>query len=163
MPNMFLKFHDIEGESLDADHPGEIEIKSWTWGARAVVKWELNQGGQCTFSTYDAIELTKNVDKASLMLQRCCLTGKHIRHATISCRKLDGDQKVEYLILKLKDVMVSKVGWTGGGGEEFTGEGVTLSCAEFEMDYKLQKDTGDKGGIHSFEFNIQTQRIGGKP
>jgi type VI secretion system secreted protein Hcp len=157
MPNMFLKFHDIDGESLDDKHPQEIEIVQWGWGADATIKWEQNQGGQCTHSAYHQIDITKTVDKASLVLQRCCLTGKHIRHAKITCRKNDGDQKIEYLILELKNVMIQEVVWAGDGAEGATKETVKLEFAEFEMKYKLQQDEGTASGATTFSFNVQTQ------
>ncbi|MET1015409.1 MAG: type VI secretion system tube protein Hcp, partial [Leifsonia flava] len=30
---MFLKLAGITGESVDAEHPDEIEVLSWSWGA----------------------------------------------------------------------------------------------------------------------------------
>lgn len=157
MPEMFLKFHDIEGESLDEVHRGEIEIKSWAWSAKAIVSWERNQGGQCSKTWYEKVAIEKCVDKASATLLQCCLTGRHIRHATITCRKNDGEQKLEYLVVKLKDVMVSLVKWAGAGEETQLPESIELQCAEIENTYKPQKDSGDTDGKLSFGYNIQTQ------
>lgn len=160
MPDMFLKFHDIPGESLDEKHPGEIEIKQWEWESSANVSWERNQGGQCTHTTYGAIKVQKYVDSASAALLRCCLTGKHIRHATITCRKNDGDRKVNYLILELKDLMVRSVKWAGSGEDNDLPEAVELECAEFVNHYALQEDAGDPQGKTSFGYNIQTHVVG---
>ena len=159
MPEMFLKFHDIEGESLDNEHPGEIEIKAWGWKSDAKIDWERNQGGQCTHAKYDCVSIEKTVDKASATLLRCCLTGKHIKHAKITCRKNDGDQKIEYLIIELNDVMVKSVKWAGVGEEGDLPESIEVECAEFVSHYKLQRDEGEASGGSSFGFNIQTQVI----
>jgi type VI secretion system secreted protein Hcp len=91
-------------------------------------------------------------------LYQCCVTGKHIKHGTITCRKNDGEQKVEYMVLHMKDIMVTKVAFTGDGSSQSLKENVNLSFAEFRMDYKLQNDSGNAaGGVKSYQFNIQRQ------
>ena len=60
------------------------------------VKWDVNQGGQSTKVEVKDIDLKKICDKASVTLYQCCVTGKHIKNGKITCRKNDGDQKVEY-------------------------------------------------------------------
>lgn len=163
MAEMFLQLEGVKGESLDEgtpSHKEEIEIRSWAWNSQAVVKWDRNQGGQTLSSKYDKITIEKTVDKASAILMRCCLTGKHIPSGKITCRKKDGDTKVEYLIVDLKDIIVAKVDWSGGGGiEDVVAEKIELEIAEFYMHYKLQQDTGDALGATDFGFNIQTQVV----
>jgi type VI secretion system secreted protein Hcp len=158
MAEMFLKLHDVDGESLDSEHPSEIEIEQWGWTTENHVRWDLNQGGQSTKVDVHAINLDKHVDKASAVLYQCCVTGKHIPWGKITCRKNDGDQKVEYLVVDLKDIMVSKVSWTGNGGEQSLNESLELSFAEFKLNYKLQADSGDPAGWAQFGFNIQRQK-----
>lgn len=157
MAEMFLKLDGIEGESLDSKHSGEIEIKRWEWNTENHVKWDVNQGGQSTKVDVGHIMLDKICDKASVTLHQNCVTGKHIKNGTITCRKNDGDQKFEYLILKLTDIMVTKITFDGDGGEQLLTEHVGLSFAEYRMDYKLQNDTGSAQGSKSFQFNVQKQ------
>jgi type VI secretion system secreted protein Hcp len=157
MAEMFLKLDGIEGESLDNAHSGEIEIKQWGWNTENHVKWDVNQGGQSTRVEVKDIILEKVCDKASVTLYQCCVTGKHIKGGTITCRKNDGDQKVEYLIVKLTDIMVTKVEFQGDGDAQALKEMVNLSFAEFRMDYKVQQDTGTAAGAKSFQFNVQKQ------
>jgi type VI protein secretion system component Hcp len=91
-------------------------------------------------------------------LYQDCVTGKHIKSGTITCRKNDGDQKVEYLIMKLTDIMVTKVHWEGEGDQQALKETVGLSFAEFRIDYKVQNDTGNAAGVKSYQFNVQKQQ-----
>ena len=125
MAEMFLKLDGIEGESLDFAHAGEIEIKNWEWHTVNNVKWDVNQGGQSTKVEVKDIDLKKICDKASVTLYQCCVTGKHIKNGKITCRKNDGDQKVEYLIVTLTDIMVTKVDWIGEGGSPSLDENVS--------------------------------------
>jgi type VI secretion system secreted protein Hcp len=159
MGEMFLKLEAIEGESLDFAHGGEIEIQAWNWETTNVVKWDINQGGQSTKVAINAITIQKFCDKATVTLYQCCVTGKHIKNATITCRKNDGEQKVEYLIMTLTDIMISKVRFDGEGADQSLKEQVELSFAKFRMDYKVQNDTGSAaGGAKSYEFDIQKQQ-----
>jgi type VI secretion system secreted protein Hcp len=157
MAEMFLKLDGIEGESLDFAHAGEIEIKNWEWHTTNNVKWDVNQGGQSTKVEVKDIDLKKICDKASVTLYQCCVTGKHIKNGKITCRKNDGDQKVEYLIVTLTDIMVTKVDWIGEGGSPSLDENVSLSFAQFQLDYKVQNDTGNASGGKNFGFNVQKQ------
>lgn len=51
---------------------------------------------------------THRIDKASPLPLKTCATGSHISDATITVRKASQD-KPEYLIVKLTDVLVSSV------------------------------------------------------
>ena len=159
MAEMFLKLDGIDGESLDAVHTNEIEIKNWNWTTNNPVKWDVNQGGQSSKVEVKEITINKICDKASVTLYQNCVTGKHIKNGTITCRKNDGDQKVEYLIVTLTDIMVSSVAFQGDGGDPALNEIVALSFAEFRLDYKVQNDTGNAaGGSKSFQFSVQRQK-----
>jgi type VI secretion system secreted protein Hcp len=158
MAEMFLRLDGVEGESLDHAHGKEIEIQSWNWKTVNHVRWDVNQGGQSTKVEVKEIRIDKICDKASVILYQNCVTGKHIPKARITCRKNDGDQKVEYLIVDLQDVMVSRVEWTGNGDQQSLNESVELSFAEFKLHYSVQQDQGTAGGATTFGFDIQRQQ-----
>lgn len=158
MAEMFLKLDSVNGESLDEAHKDEIEIKSWGWTTENHVRWDLNQGGQSTKVLVNAISIEKICDQASVTLYQNCVTGKHIPTGKITCRKNDGDQKLEYMVVDLKDIMVSKVAWSGEGEEQALKETVEISFAEFNLNYKLQQDLGNAAGGKSFGFHIQRQK-----
>ena len=157
MAEMFLILDGIEGESLDQKYHGKIEIKNWEWHTKNNVRWDINQGGQSTKVDIQDIDLKKICDKASVTLYQCCVTGKHIKNGKIVCRKNDGDSKVEYLIVTLTDIMITKVDWMGDGQSPSLDENVSLSFAEFRLDYSVQADTGNPAGGKSFGFNVQKQ------
>jgi type VI secretion system secreted protein Hcp len=159
MAEMFLKLDGVKGESLDQKHGEEIEIKKWDWTTICHVKWDLNQGGQSTKVDIQGITVEKICDKASVILYQCCVTGKHIPTARITCRKNDGDQKIEYLVVDLTDIIVSKVSFSGDGNEQALNETVELSFAEFKLNYSVQADTGAAApGATTFGFHIQKQQ-----
>ena len=157
MAEMFLELDRINGESLDKTYHDKIEIKSWNWNTKNTVRWDVNQGGQSTKVLIEHIELKKTCDKASPILHQCCVTGRHIKNGRIICRKNDGDDKFEYMILELTDIMLSMFNWSGNGDEQSLEETVGLSFAEYTIKYKLQGDTGSVQGSSEFKFNIQRQ------
>jgi type VI secretion system secreted protein Hcp len=162
MGEMFLKLQGIDGESLDEAspiaHKDEIEIKTWTWNTECKVLWEMNQGGQSTKAEFGSIKIDKLCDKATVNLYQYCVTGKHIPTGKLTCRKNDGDQKVEYLVVELKDIMISHVEFQGDGEATALKESVHLSFAEFKMKYSLQKDLGQAGGATEFGYHIQKMK-----
>ncbi len=159
MAEMFLKLDGVDGESLDEKHTAEIEINSWGWGVDNPASFKVGQGGQSTQANFSAIHVNKICDKASVTLFKNCTTGKHIGSGKITCRKLDGDSKVDYLVIDLTDIMVANVSWSGSGSEQILHETVSLVFAEFKSTYQLQQDTGSAGGSTEFGFNIQSQKI----
>jgi type VI secretion system secreted protein Hcp len=156
--NIYLKLDGLDGESIDEDHKDWIEVENFSWGVNNPASFERGQGGQATQAHISAINVTKHCDKASVALYKACTTGKHISKGTLSCLKLDGDSRVEYLKIDLTDVMVEGFQWTGSGGEHLVHESVSLVFAEFKQAYKLQHDAGSAGGNTDFGYNIQTSK-----
>jgi type VI secretion system secreted protein Hcp len=155
--NIYLKLEGIDGESIDETHKGWIELAKFTWSVDANVTFEVGQGGQAKQAHIHEISVEKFCDKSSVILWKNCTTGRHIPKATISCLKLDGETRVEYLKIDLNDIMLKKVNWTGATEDVLT-ESVDLVFAEFKQTYTLQRDLGGAGGGREFGFNIQTAR-----
>jgi len=156
--NMYLKLDGLDGESLDDDHKDWIEIESFNWGVDNPSSFAQGQGGQSTQAHVASMDIVKRCDKASVTLKKNCTTGKHIASGTVSCMKLDGDSRVEYLKIDLTDIMVSNFQWTGSGGDVQMGESVSLVFAEFKTAFKLQQNAGSAGGATEFGHNIQTNK-----
>jgi type VI secretion system secreted protein Hcp len=156
--NVYLKLEGLDGESMDADHTDWIEVNSFSWGVDNPASFAIGQGGQATQAHIASINIQKHCDKSSVALYKACTTGKHIPSGTLSCLKLDGDSRVEYLKIDLTDIMVSGLQWSGSGGEHLVHENVSLVFAEFKQAYKLQQDAGSAGGNTDFGYNIQTSK-----
>src|SRR5215471_15846262 len=76
---MFLKIEGIDGESLDRWHKNEIEIDNWSWTTKNNVTWGKNQGGHSTNAEISQITVNKICCRASAILYRYCVTGKHFK------------------------------------------------------------------------------------
>jgi type VI secretion system secreted protein Hcp len=157
--NLYLKLDGVDGESLDKDHKGWIELTHWSFGAHNAATFAVGQGGQAKQAQFTPMNVQKHLDTASTTLFKNVASGKHIPKGTLSCMKLNGDARVEYLKIEMKDVMVSSVVGTCGAEDDHVSESVDLAFAEFKIEYKLQSDTGSAGGTYDMGFNIQTSQV----
>jgi type VI secretion system secreted protein Hcp len=102
----FLKLDGIKGESADHKHKDEIDIESFSWGmSQTGVSATGGGGGAGRVKVHD-ISFTKRTDVSSPLLFLNCASGAHIKEANFVVRKAGGEQ-LEYLKIKLTDVLVS--------------------------------------------------------
>lgn len=136
----FLKIDGVDGESTDKAHAKEIDLDSWSWGATqtgaAAARGAGAGAGKVSMQDFHFV---MRVNKASPILMLSCATGKHIKSATLTCRKAGGDQQ-EYLKVTMTDVLVSSY-QTAGAGEIPTDQ-CSLNFGKIEFEYKPQKADG---------------------
>ena len=138
--DMFLKLDGIKGESKDHKHGGEIHIESFSWGMNQTGTHGAGGGGGAGKVAVHDISVTKFVEKSTPALMLYCANGKHIPNGLITVRKA-GDKPLEYLKIKLADILISSVQNAGHGGDQLT-ENVTLNFAKFWVEYQEQKSDG---------------------
>ena len=152
--DMFLKLDGIKGESKDAKHKDEIHIESFSWGLSQTGAHGAGGGGGAGKVSVHDISVTKFLDKASPELMLACCNGKHIKEGLITVRKA-GENPVEYLKIKLSDILISGVQDAGHGSDLLT-ENVTLNFAKFHVDYQEQgKDGKAAGGPVSMGWDVK--------
>ena len=110
----FLKLDGIKGESADAKHKGEIDVMSFSFGASQTGTQGTGGGGGAGKVQIHDIHFTKKVDASSPLLFLNCANGAHIKEANFVVRKAGGFQ-LEYLKVKLTDVLVSSIKPHGQG------------------------------------------------
>jgi type VI secretion system secreted protein Hcp len=138
--DMFLKLEGIKGESKDSKHKDEIHIESFSWGLSQTGAHGTGGGGGAGKVNVHDISITKFVDKATPDLMYHCCSGKHIKEGLITVRKA-GDKPLEYLKLKLNDILVSGVQHAGHGSDLLT-ENLSLNFSKFVIEYAEQKPDG---------------------
>jgi type VI secretion system secreted protein Hcp len=137
-----LDVDGIKGESGATKHKEHIEIMSWSWGATnptTIVGMGMSAG---KVSVSD-LSFTKRVDKSSPKLLELCVTGKHVKQATLYCSKQTGGKTPEdFLTIKLQEVYVSSYQVGGSHHEDVGTESLSLSYGVIDYDYKEQKPDG---------------------
>jgi type VI secretion system secreted protein Hcp len=152
--DMFIKIDGIKGESRDKVHKDEVSVLAWSFGASQSGSTHLSAGGGSGKVNFQDISFTKHVDKSSTSLLAHCANGKHIKEALLTVRKAGGSP-VEYLKIKLTDILVSAYSTGGSGGEDLLTENVTLNFAAIEYTYTPQKADGSADTSVVTKWNIQ--------
>jgi type VI secretion system secreted protein Hcp len=151
---MFLKLGDIKGESLAENHTEDMELISWSWGCAQTGSTHSGTGGGTGRAHVQDLTISKYVDKASPTIMQACCEGSHFPEALLSIRKAGGKSPVEYLKIKLNEVLVSSHSFGGGGGDQVM-ETITLNFAQVNMEYQPQDNTGaKKGGAVTGKWHI---------
>src|SRR5215831_2412705 len=152
--DMFLKLDGIKGESKDSKHKDEIHIESFSWGMSQTGAMGAGGGGGAGKVNVHDISISKNVDKSSCDLMYACASGKHIPSGLITVRKA-GEKPLEYLKIKLTDILISGVQDSGSGHGDQVAESITLNFAKFQVDYQEQKPDGTGSPAGSMGWDIK--------
>jgi len=151
--DMFIKIGDLKGESRDKVHKETIDVLAWSWGMSNSGSAHLGGGAGSGKVNVQDLSLTKYIDVATpdLMLSSC--NGKHIAKAQLTVRKA-GENALEYLIIKLEDILVASVSTGGSGGEDRLTENVTLNFAKVNVEYTQQDQKGGAGAKPKMGWDI---------
>ncbi len=149
----FLKIDDIEGEASDDVHAGEIDILSWSWGMTQPGTTHMGKGGGAGKVNVQDLSFTHYVDKSSANLIKMCCNGKHFEEATLVVRKA-GEVALEYMIITMKQGLISSVTSGGSFGEDRLTETVSLNFSEFKCEYVPQKEDGSGDASIIVGWNI---------
>jgi len=126
---IFAKIGDIQGEPVDEKHKDEIDVLSWSWD----VSPAPGSGSAAGKPSFGNFLIAHRIDKASTALLAACATGKHVDKARTTVRKA-----AEYLIVKLKDVVIARV--TQGVADD-NAETVGLAYANVDFEYGRKSRT----------------------
>ena len=116
----------------------------------------LGSGGGAGKVNVQDLSITKFIDKSSPNLMMACSSGKHYPEAKLVIRKAGGESQVEYMIITLKEVLISSLSTGGTSHDDRLTENVTLNFAQVLVDYQPQKADGTKdGGPVKYGWNIR--------
>lgn len=150
---MFMKIDTVDGESKDKTHKKEIDVLAWSWGLSNSGSAHSGGGAGSGKVNVQDISFTKYVDSASPKLALACCDGKHFKDATLVVRKA-GEKPVEYIKIKMEEVLITSISHGGSGGEDRLTENVTLNFGKVSMDYTPQDDMGAAGTAIPMTWDI---------
>lgn len=138
---MFLKVQGVTGEVADAEHKGEIEVASWSWGMEASTSAATGQAkGKATISE---LHVVKRVDQSTPTLMTFLKGNKLIAQAALTVRKA-GKTPLEYLKIELENVRITSIKTESENAELV--ERVSLAFSKVRVSYTPQDATGARGG-----------------
>jgi type VI secretion system secreted protein Hcp len=154
--DIFIKLDGIEGEAMDDKHKNEIEVQSFSWGVSNGGTFAVASGGGSKHANFQDVHFTKLIDKSSPKLFLASATGQHIATGTLTFRKAGTKEgQVEYLKIKLSDLLVSSYQMSDHAGAELPNEQVSINFSKIEFDYKEQKQDGSLGGSVTAGYDLK--------
>ncbi len=144
---MFLKVQGVTGEAGDADHKGEIQVTSWSWGMQMSVS-AIAGTESAGRSSMSELEVVKVVDQASPTLMLYLRNNKLIGQAKLTIRKA-GKTPLEYFTIVLKKVRITSIKVESQGTELV--ERLRLGFAMVTVTYTPQDERGGPGAASVFE------------
>lgn len=152
----------IKGESRDKAQgaKGDVDVLAWSWGMSQSGSTHMGGGGGAGKANFQDLSFTKYVDSASSALMVALAKGSHIAEVVLMVRKA-GEGQQKYILITMKEVIVTSVSTGGSGGEDRLTENVTLNFAEVTFDYTPQDSKGTVAGDKTFAWNIAENVAGG--
>jgi type VI secretion system secreted protein Hcp len=151
--DMFMKIETVDGESRDKAHKKEIDVLAWSWGLSNSGSAHVGGGAGAGKVNVQDLSFTKWVDSSTPKLALACCDGKHFTAATLVVRKA-GEKPVEYLKIKMDEVLITSISTGGSGGEDRLTENVTLNFAKVSLDYVPQDEKGAAGTAIPMAWSI---------
>lgn len=138
---MFLKLQGVTGEAGDAEHKGEIEVVSWSWGMHTSTSAATGQATGRT--TIGEVQIVKRVDQSTPTLMTFLRNNKVVSTAQLTVRKA-GKTPLEYLTLELDNVRITSLKTESENAELV--ERISLGFSKVRVSYTPQGVTGGRGG-----------------
>jgi len=156
----FLKLGDIQGESTDIKHKGEIDILSFSQSFINTTTIGSAGGGagagkvQC-----GAVTMMKSIDASSPFLLKGAATGQHFPDATITFRSAStGKNTTEYYVIKMQDVFVTELSQTDSADPDRIFEKLVLNARSFDFKYTPLTIKGTAGTPVSFKWDCAANK-----
>lgn len=153
----YLKIGDIQGESQRADHEEEIDVHDIRWNIEQGSAAQVGKGRARARAQVSAVEIGKYVDASSVYLALACMQGKSFDEMVLAVRKDSGEAHLDYLIITMENVTISKYEVLGVGEDEdgqMLEEAVGLVFENVTYKYTVQEDDHSAGGEHEITYDI---------
>jgi type VI secretion system secreted protein Hcp len=154
---LFLYIDGIEGESTDRAHAKEIDVDNFEFGVVRAGGSRSTGGATSGRADFHDIVISKKFDKSSVELMKAAATGKHLPEAKLTLQHSVGGAHRDYLVITLKDVLVSRWAPSGSVVQAGATEEVGLNYGQIEVRYRyMDARTGELKEAPMFGWNVET-------
>jgi len=156
--NAFANFGDIKGECTDKDHKDWVMITSYKQSVTQPpsVTQKTAGGRSAEAATFSEFSITKLMDAATPKLFEAACKGTHLKEVDIELLRAGGDSPVKYMVIKLKEVLISGVIHDADpkGDSQFPSETINMTYGAIEYTYTKQKPDGTASGNVAAKWNV---------
>lgn len=162
MKDIYIQFkgkYDVKGESRDAEHKDWIEVSSWNHTIKQPKSATASTAGGHTAERceHGDMILVKELDLTSPRVWEACSAGHTFDEVLIDFMRADGDKRVKYLNIKLKNVLIAMV-TPNISGEGIPTETFALKYAAVEWTYTAQDIKGGQKGQKVGKWSLATNK-----
>lgn len=154
----YLKLPDIDGESLRADHEGEIDVHGVHWQIKQRSSANMGSGRTQARAEISGVTVYKWYDAASPYIALAAMQGKSLEECELMVRKDSGDAHLDYLSVKMKKCAISEYEMVNDDpsddGPQMIREKVTISFEEVVVKYTVQAEDHSAGDEHEVEYSV---------
>lgn len=149
-----LKLTNIEGESKKSGYEKQIDVYDFSFGVTQAASSAEGLGGGTAKSDCKDLVISKLIDKSTPIIFLHSALGTPIPEAVMTVRKAGG-KALDYLVVTLKDVIVTNVTTGGKAEDERVREQVSLSYAKISIQYKAQNADGTAGAVIQKSYDLE--------
>jgi type VI secretion system secreted protein Hcp len=145
----FLKIEEpaIDGESTVKGQEKQFQLSSFSFSASNSGSRHSATGGGTGKGDPSDLMCTMDVDKSSPKLYQACLSGVHIKKATLFVRKAAGTEApVTYMTVVMNDGLISSFSQSAATGNETSQVSFSVNFASVLYTYTPQEAEGTPGG-----------------
>jgi type VI secretion system secreted protein Hcp len=157
--DIFMKIDDVQGESVDSVHAGEIDVQSWSWGASQSGSSQIGGGMGAGKAMVQDLTFSLNFEKSCPVLTGMLLTGTPFQQAQLTIRKA-GVTPLEYIKIIMKGGIISNVSMSGSPTADTQSVTVSLNFGYVEVHYTPQAADGSGGADVTTQYNIAKNKTG---
>ena len=155
--DFYIKLEGIDGESKDSKHAKWVDVLQWGYGVSQTSSMHSGGGGGTGKASFNDLNFTHYIDRASPTLMKYCASGKHIPTVTVSCCKSGGGSQ-EYMKVTLTDCIVTSVAPAGATNTPRVMERVGLSYAKIVVEVKEQNADGSMGATVEGQWDVKQNK-----
>jgi len=150
-----LKIDEIPGESLRSNHEDEIDFHALRWQIRQNTSAQVGKGRTQGRAEVTELILNKYIDASSPDLALACLKSQNFPEMVATLRKDSGDEPLDYFIITMKDVIVSRYEILGTPeNTNLVEEQIGLVFQLVEIGYTVQNEDYTPGDEFTMAYDI---------
>jgi type VI secretion system secreted protein Hcp len=151
----FLKIEGIEGESMDKDHKGWIDILSFTHSIHQPSAAATGSTRRRGAVIIEDLTCSKELDKSSPKIQEAVCKGKVFPKVEIQLTRAGRGNKEPYYTYELKNVLITSFSISGQSDSSLPMEEFAFSFEEIKVTYTTYDANGRKTGNVEYEWKVE--------
>lgn len=156
MDVILLDMPGIKGESQLKGFVDKIECLSFSHGVAMQMTSDVSNKERTSGKpSIQDVNLSKYMDSSSPTLNQACCEGRKIGDCKITVGRNAAGEVLPLAVYTLKDVLVSSISVSAGGGDKPT-ETLSLNFTAIQWDYTVQKPDASKEGTASGKWDLKT-------